>query len=116
MIRRPPRSTRTDTLFPYPTLFRASATELPPKQVALGITGEEGKEGISGSSGLQGEGGGRSEKGPMAENSPPGAQGPGGLGLYPGRPRRHISAMAILKIARMGHPVDRKSTRLNSSH
>src|SRR3546814_17478568 len=22
MIRRPPRSTRTDTLFPYPTLFR----------------------------------------------------------------------------------------------
>src|SRR3546814_2790858 len=23
MIRRPPRSTRTDTLFPYPTLFRA---------------------------------------------------------------------------------------------
>src|SRR3546814_12795245 len=25
MIRRPPRSTRTDTLFPYTTLFRASA-------------------------------------------------------------------------------------------
>src|SRR3546814_4482749 len=25
MIRRPPRSTRTDTLFPYPTLFRARA-------------------------------------------------------------------------------------------
>src|SRR3546814_15914798 len=24
MIRRPPRSTRTDTLFPYPTLFRSS--------------------------------------------------------------------------------------------
>src|SRR3546814_11045951 len=24
MIRRPPRSTRTDTLFPYTTLFRAS--------------------------------------------------------------------------------------------
>src|SRR3546814_7135495 len=24
MIRRPPRSTRTDTLFPYPTLFRAA--------------------------------------------------------------------------------------------
>src|SRR3546814_12365365 len=23
MIRRPPRSTRTDTLFPYPTLFRS---------------------------------------------------------------------------------------------
>src|SRR3546814_7357770 len=26
MIRRPPRSTRTDTLFPYTTLFRSLAT------------------------------------------------------------------------------------------
>src|SRR3546814_15842480 len=26
MIRRPPRSTRTDTLFPYPTLFRSLVT------------------------------------------------------------------------------------------
>src|SRR3546814_8733443 len=29
MIRRPPRSTRTDTLFPYTTLFRSRVT-LPP--------------------------------------------------------------------------------------
>src|SRR3546814_19820893 len=28
MIRRPPRSTRTDTLFPSTTLFRSSATSL----------------------------------------------------------------------------------------
>src|SRR3546814_7726656 len=28
MIRRPPRSTRTDTLFPYPTLFRSDAVGL----------------------------------------------------------------------------------------
>src|SRR3546814_4446031 len=27
MIRRPPRSTRTDTLFPYTTLFRSHITE-----------------------------------------------------------------------------------------
>src|SRR3546814_7941619 len=27
MIRRPPRSTRTDTLFPYTTLFRSSRTD-----------------------------------------------------------------------------------------
>src|SRR3546814_6328506 len=27
MIRRPPRSTRTDTLFPYTTLFRSQANE-----------------------------------------------------------------------------------------
>src|SRR3546814_13301907 len=31
MIRRPPRSTRTDTLFPYTTLFRSKA---PPDRVA----------------------------------------------------------------------------------
>src|SRR3546814_12326834 len=29
MIRRPPRSTRTDTLFPYTTLFRSPATGNP---------------------------------------------------------------------------------------
>src|SRR3546814_13779303 len=29
MIRRPPRSTRTDTLFPYTTLFRSIATSYP---------------------------------------------------------------------------------------
>src|SRR3546814_12522833 len=28
MIRRPPRSTRTDTLFPYTTLFRSSGEKL----------------------------------------------------------------------------------------
>src|SRR3546814_4214136 len=28
MIRRPPRSTRTDTLFPYTTLFRSTEIEL----------------------------------------------------------------------------------------
>src|SRR3546814_7535728 len=31
MLRRPPRSTRTDTLFPYPTLFRSSvASQIAP--------------------------------------------------------------------------------------
>src|SRR3546814_3190267 len=29
MIRRPPRSTRTDTLFPYTTLFRSDAVRAP---------------------------------------------------------------------------------------
>src|SRR3546814_12461518 len=30
MIRRPPRSTRTDTLFPYTTLFRSTCEERTP--------------------------------------------------------------------------------------
>src|SRR3546814_12455263 len=32
MIRRPPRSTRTDTLFPYTTLFRSSSDQAPPRR------------------------------------------------------------------------------------
>src|SRR3546814_15857247 len=31
MIRRPPRSTRTDTLFPYPTLFRSDILSTSPQ-------------------------------------------------------------------------------------
>src|SRR3546814_16995035 len=49
MIRRPPRSTRTDTLFPYPTLFR-SDLEWEQKEVnghlwhfRYPIEGEEGR-------------------------------------------------------------------------
>src|SRR3546814_15184751 len=34
MIRRPPRSTLTDTLFPYPTLFRSDPTQRVPFTVA----------------------------------------------------------------------------------
>src|SRR3546814_14511377 len=44
MIRRPPRSTRTDTLFPYTTLFRSDyvggargATILIPREVPFGF-------------------------------------------------------------------------------
>src|SRR3546814_2860812 len=33
MIRRPPRSTRTDTLFPYTTLFRSA--RFPPRHLAM---------------------------------------------------------------------------------
>src|SRR3546814_6476868 len=33
MIRRPPRSTRTDTLFPYTTLFRSPASTDRPAQI-----------------------------------------------------------------------------------
>src|SRR3546814_12745504 len=36
MIRRPPRSTRTDTLFPYTTLFRSDATYEARQAVASG--------------------------------------------------------------------------------
>src|SRR3546814_16994078 len=35
MIRRPPRSTRTDTLFPYTTLFRSASALTPERQELL---------------------------------------------------------------------------------
>src|SRR3546814_12071145 len=37
MIRRPPRSTRTDTLFPYTTLFRSETIALNPVPANLGF-------------------------------------------------------------------------------
>src|SRR3546814_1352838 len=41
MIRRPPRSTRTDTLFPYTTLFRSPVTPIAPYRKCYGIDPEE---------------------------------------------------------------------------
>src|SRR3546814_7493663 len=40
MIRRPPRSTRTDTLFPYTTLFRSDDPERVRARLAPGAEGE----------------------------------------------------------------------------
>src|SRR3546814_6254899 len=38
MIRQPPRSTRTDTLFPYPTLFRSvAASSFPAPAISQGL-------------------------------------------------------------------------------
>src|SRR3546814_2715231 len=52
MIRRPPRSTRTDTLFPYTTLFRSGVSQFSP-------TSPGPAQGCSGDSlgGSDGEGG-----------------------------------------------------------
>src|SRR3546814_6511616 len=46
MIRRPPRSTRTDTLFPYTTLFRSVVTE--PVNLAAACDVKTSAEGIHG--------------------------------------------------------------------
>src|SRR3546814_20283067 len=46
MIRRPPRSTRTDTLFPYTTLFRSPGLIEHGKAAVLGVAQEEIAAGI----------------------------------------------------------------------
>src|SRR3546814_6337787 len=56
MIRRPPRSTRTDTLFPYTTLFRSAHTRV---QFAVGdvLRGRVGVVGFEHQRGLVAAGG-----------------------------------------------------------
>src|SRR3546814_10109034 len=41
MIRRPPRSTRTDTLFPYTTLFRSKAVSAPARRYLHRLRGRD---------------------------------------------------------------------------
>src|SRR3546814_7159928 len=42
MIRRPPRSTRTDTLFPYTTLFRSSPPSIPDDSLPIVVPAKAG--------------------------------------------------------------------------
>src|SRR3546814_8151801 len=109
-IRRPPRSTRTDTLFPYTTLFRSAAA------------------GVD-----------RSPAAPRAAAHPRLRTGAGAGEATRPRPTpaaaaRHVAARACHRAAvgarrratqaqparrvlgRAGHEVDRKRTRLTSSH
>src|SRR3546814_12228886 len=47
MIRRPPRSTRTDTLFPYTTLFRSASDYVPVSLLAATLCLAEAGIGIT---------------------------------------------------------------------
>src|SRR3546814_11645844 len=87
MIRRPPRSTRTDTLFPYTTLFRSSAALL----IRLGQGGEAPPH-----------------RGPVAE--------PRAEHQRPFQEQADIGLVGVAHAAVQLDRLDRKSTRLNSSH
>src|SRR3712207_7263077 len=90
MIRRPPRS----TLFPYPTLFRSP----PAGTLAAGIGGGHRQAPVGGEHGVCGG----------LAGSPPGGGGWGELAVV-ADPPEWPSGEAVAG-------VDRKSTRLNSSH
>src|SRR3546814_6616581 len=108
MIRRPPRSTRTDTLFPYTTLFRSQVRE----------GAEERVDGVAVAAALR-----RHDLERVADRRRvEGAQrrefgfGERGVGhSFPpdGRPAR--SPAPVTKSVKTDYR-DRKSTRLNSSH
>src|SRR3546814_6225531 len=55
MIRRPPRSTRTDTRFPYTTLFRAADGGVPARGQAEVLRGAAGADGGTGDEGIVNE-------------------------------------------------------------
>src|SRR3546814_11356875 len=97
MLRCPPRSTRTDTLVPDPTLFRSSPPP-PPRQPSSadhhGILGDRTDRKAVGSV---------TQNLPLGGLGEDGGGGGGGAGTTAGR----------LGGGRGG---DRKSTRLNSSH
>src|SRR3546814_5904489 len=105
MIRRPPRSTRTDTLFPYTTLFRS------PRQ--------RGKSRVVESHRLR-----RAEAGPgRVEDRLRAARGPyeQHRGAEDAAARHDAPAMAAVdrmsdRGREQSRDEDRKSTRLNSSH
>src|SRR3546814_10208591 len=82
MLRRPPRSTRTDTLFPYPTLFRSA-------EQYLGFAGRS-RAGVAGRSfAVSGPGG----EGPSVLPGDAGSDG-AVAGSDPGREGRRLHSRA----------------------
>src|SRR3546814_9907356 len=98
MLRRPPRSTRTDTLFPYTTLFRSGHDTALADQVAASPMENHWTQRAQAA--IVRAGRGPTERGESA----PGA-----------RTQVHMPVPAGHGASNRGK-ADRKSTRLNSSH
>src|SRR3546814_7033690 len=121
MIRRPPRSTRTDTLFPYTTLFRSChRKKLAHADIVIGRTFEAGNIGrhlvvealdIAVLHRRADEGGGEALRDRKARPAAFGAIAE----LVCLQPDLAILNDDESRVALFVH-IDRKSTRLNSSH
>src|SRR3546814_3164325 len=98
MIRRPPRSTRTDTLFPYTTLFRSVAVGAD-QRARAGVAGAAQIDAVDPAS--RRRGGADIADRPLDIDH---------LSLDAGRGRRNRLDLQVRRWR------DRKSTRLNSSH
>src|SRR3546814_13165667 len=98
MIRRPPRSTRTDTLFPYTTLFRSGfAISMPTLFEKSGAEGAYRRF--------------KFEIARIAERDPlP------GYTVELEQPEGKREPSLRMRRRPQSDPLDRKSTRLNSSH
>src|SRR3546814_2231119 len=117
MIRRPPRSTRTDTLFPYTTLFRSAAGRAADDRVAsLVIGGTRGEVSLAIGAGFEQLD--RKAVREIIEHIF--ARGDVDRHIAP-LVRRNLGEPALLQRFPgrydLDHRrIDRKSTRLNSSH
>src|SRR3546814_21121106 len=104
MMRRPPEYTRTDTLFPYRTLFRShragiAKVEPDDRHAEVEQVGEDAEQRRCLPAMLRG------------------GRGEGCTNLAREQPLRPDAAGGIPEARHLaGHPADRKSTRLNSSH
>src|SRR3546814_2478599 len=112
MIRRPPRSTRTDTLFPYTTLFRSTAKQQARQQFVL----RQGRRAGEADVGLQSRAGHMNRGAQVSDIS-------GRFDIQIGIDGAIAGEMdfSFLQIESppgklITSPQDRKSTRLNSSH
>src|SRR3546814_4977756 len=135
MIRRPPRSTRTDTLFPYATLFRSKTDNVEqPADLKAVMDHLTGHPNIASKRWVYNQYDSTIGTVNMTTNAPSDA----GVTSVKGTSKalamtvdcnsRYVwadpqegCAMAVAEAARNivcagGEPVDRKSTRLNSSH
>src|SRR3546814_4080296 len=101
MILRPPRSTRTDTLFPYPTLFRAHDTGNASDGEHVALFGQALSNRVSRFY--------RHRDAAVCNR----------LARRYGLARNvhHMGRACLVQVSELAHfPLDRKSTRLNSSH
>src|SRR3546814_7153622 len=113
MIRRPPRSTRTDTLFPYTTLFRSIALHIPAAAIILCLHGVE----------IQAHEGKRNNH-EHANDSPGGQAAISHVSAQATYPKIAFNRRGAVLAIHHGPSIviyclcftDRKSTRLNSSH
>src|SRR3546814_8702742 len=108
MIRRPPRSTRTDTLFPYTTLFRSREDEPVGEEIApaAGSRGPAFVAALGGAANLASIDACTTRLRLVVADQ--GAADEARL--------RALGAKGFVRPSAQALQVDRKSTRLNSSH
>src|SRR3546814_1738908 len=117
MIRRPPRSTRTDTLFPYTTLFLSAGRVFGrPRRTPQGASGGDGpRSDGTGRGDIRFADAGRSDRrGRSFLREDPVRENEGNV--RPARPAVQQRGNQRAADTARGSHLDRKSTRLNSSH